>query len=116
MTTPSEEYNGIHARLDQLRQRRAVLEAEEEKRREAREKLAGELKAAGVDLGDLPGEKERLQGEVERLQMEAVALVDEFEQKLDTAEQGQPGEPTQEASHTDQKAEQKTPAGEMEID
>jgi chromosome segregation ATPase len=115
MTTPSEEYKGIHARLDQLRQRRAVLEAEEKRRREARETLAQELERAGVDLGDLPGEKVRLQAEVERLQAEAVQLVDEFEQKLNRVEQGE--EPVQETDDMTQKVGQDAPAGaDVEID
>ncbi len=116
MPTLSDEYQGIHSRLDQLRQRRAVLEAEEGKRRETREKLADELKAAGVDLGDLPGEKKRLEAEVESLQAEAVRLVDEFEQRLDAAEQGEPCESAADPADVTQEVGQSPAGEEVEID
>ena len=115
MPTLTDEYQGVHARLDKLRQRHAVLAAEEERRKETREKLAVELTAGGVDLGDLPGEKKRLQAEVERLQAESVQLVDEFEKRLDAAEQGEPSEPAQETENTTQDVGPETPAGEVEI-
>ena len=116
LPTLTDEYRGIHTRLDKLRQRYAVLASEEERRKGTREKLAAELKAGGVDLADLPGEKVRLQGEVERLQAESVQLVDEFEKRLDAVEQGEPCEPVQETEVPTQDLGHEPPAGGVEID
>lgn len=116
MPTPTEQYQATKARLDQLRQRRAVLDAEETKRMRAREELSQALKTAGVDLGDLPGEKERLRAEIERLQAESVGLVDEFERKLDEAERGEPGAATQEVGPTTQTVGESPAGADVEID
>lgn len=115
MTAPSDEYKQIGTRLDALRQRHAVLKAEEERRRVEREKLAEQLTSAGVDLGDLLGEKARLQGEVERLRAEAVRLVDEFEKNLDDAERGEPVAPGTPV-RADREADQPPAGDEVEID
>lgn len=79
---PAEEYTQLTRRLSGLRERRAVLKSQEEKKAEERETLEVELKARGVDTTNLGKEQERLEREIREGLTQAAAEVDQFETAL----------------------------------
>lgn len=77
------EFQELNLKLSELKERRAVLVAQEEQKAEERVQLERELKEAGVNSDDPEGETARLEKEAEEAYQKAKKEVDDFEVELD---------------------------------
>lgn len=80
------EYLRLSQRLTELDRRRAVIQAEEAKKKVERERLGKELIEAGIDLNKPEEEMTRLRAQINQKLMETKEKVDAFELRLDELE------------------------------
>jgi len=77
------EFQELNLKLSELKERRAVLVAQEEQKAKERVQLEQELKEAGINSEDPEGETARLEKEAEEAYRKAKKEVDDFEVELD---------------------------------
>jgi len=87
-----QEYLDLADRVGDLKEKRAILVAEEERKASEREVLLGDLKAAGVDPTKPKDEIARLEREMQEEYDQAKIRVDQFEEELRTVSDPPPAE------------------------
>jgi len=102
MADLEDQFRELDERLAGLQRDRAVLVAKEEEKAQRRSILVEELTAAGVNVGNLPGERQRLEAEAKAEYAAAEEEVRDFERQLGQVKELQQGlnAPEQETDDT----------------
>lgn len=77
-----DDYLQLSERLNNLKERRAILVSDEERKKEERKTLISELSEAGIDSSKPQEEIDRLEREIQDEYTQSKALVDQFEENL----------------------------------
>jgi len=87
-----QEYLDLADRVSDLKEKRAILVAEEERKAKERKGLLEDLKAAGVDPANPKEEIARLEKEMQEEYDQAKIRVDQFEEELRTTSTPHPAD------------------------
>ena len=113
-----EDYLKLTERVSLLKEQRAILVSDEEKKAQEREELIEELKSANIDPR-VPGlEIERLEKEIQDEYNEVKNLVDQFEAELNSVRKVTPSNDAESATADSQELfedVQKGPEGSVDL-
>ena len=93
-----EEYLQLTERVSQLKEKRAILVSDEEKKAQEKKELIEELKSANIDPKVPRLEIERLEKEIQDEYDKTKNLVDQFEAELNSARKPTPSNDVESAT------------------